>query len=83
MAIRRLIDPPEVEGGLVLSVALLGIVVNLLATWILSRANRERLNVEGAFQHVLTDLFAFVATAVAGPSSTSPTATTARTPSPR
>jgi cobalt-zinc-cadmium efflux system protein len=65
-AIRRLIDPPEVEGALVLSIALLGIVVNLLATWIISKANRESLNVEGAFQHILTDLFAFIATAIAG-----------------
>jgi cobalt-zinc-cadmium efflux system protein len=65
-AIRRLIDPPEVEGGLVLGIALLGIVVNLLATWTISKANRESLNVEGAFQHILTDLFAFVATALAG-----------------
>jgi cobalt-zinc-cadmium efflux system protein len=65
-AIRRLIDPPEVEGGLVLAIALLGIVVNLLATWTISRANRESLNVEGAFQHILTDLFAFIATAIAG-----------------
>jgi cobalt-zinc-cadmium efflux system protein len=65
-AIRRLIDPPEVEGGLVLAIALLGIVVNLLATWTISRANRESLNVEGAFQHILTDLAAFVATAIAG-----------------
>jgi cobalt-zinc-cadmium efflux system protein len=65
-AIRRLIDPPEVEGGLVLAIALLGLVVNLLTTWTISRANRESLNVDGAFQHILTDLFAFVATAVAG-----------------
>jgi cobalt-zinc-cadmium efflux system protein len=65
-AVRRFIDPPEVEGGLVLVIALLGIVVNLLATWILSRTNRESLNVEGAFQHILTDLFAFVATALVG-----------------
>jgi len=55
-----------VEGGLVLGIALLGIVVNLLATWTISKANRESLNVEGAFQHILTDLFAFVATAIAG-----------------
>jgi cobalt-zinc-cadmium efflux system protein len=64
--IRRLISPPEVEGLPVLVVALLGIVVNLAATRILAGANRRSLNVEGAFQHVLTDLFAFVATAVAG-----------------
>jgi cobalt-zinc-cadmium efflux system protein len=50
----------------VLVVALAGIVVNLAATWVLAGADRRSLNVEGAFQHVLTDLFAFVATAVAG-----------------
>lgn len=65
-AIERLIDPPPVEGGLVLITALVGIVVNLAATWAISKANRTSLNVEGAFQHVLNDLFAFIATAVAG-----------------
>jgi cobalt-zinc-cadmium efflux system protein len=64
--IRRLVSPPEVEGLPVLVVAVLGIVVNLAATRILSGADRRSLNVEGAFQHVLTDLFAFVATALAG-----------------
>ncbi len=64
--IRRLIDPPAVEGGIVLVVALVGIAVNLVATWTLSRANRSSLNVEGAFQHILTDLAAFVMTAIAG-----------------
>jgi cobalt-zinc-cadmium efflux system protein len=64
--IRRLVDPPEVEGAAVLIVAVVGIAVNLVATWVLSGANRRSLNVEGAFQHVLNDLFAFIATAVAG-----------------
>ncbi len=64
--IRRLVDPPEVEGAAVLIVAVVGIGVNLVATFVLSGANRRSLNVEGAFQHVLNDLFAFVATAVAG-----------------
>jgi cobalt-zinc-cadmium efflux system protein len=63
---RRLFDPPEVEGAIVLVVALVGVAVNLLATFVLSGANRRSLNVEGAFQHVLTDLFAFIATAIAG-----------------
>src|SRR5829696_3421047 len=64
--IRRLIDPPAVEGGPVLAVAILGIAVNLVATMILARANRESLNIEGSYQHILTDLAAFVATAIAG-----------------
>jgi cobalt-zinc-cadmium efflux system protein len=65
-AVRRLIEPPSVEGGVVLAIAIVGIVVNLAATWTLSRANRASLNVEGSFQHILTDLYAFIATAIAG-----------------
>jgi cobalt-zinc-cadmium efflux system protein len=64
--IRRLIEPPDVRGTLVLIVALVGIVVNVLATWTLAHANRESLNIEGSFQHLLTDLYAFIATAIAG-----------------
>jgi cobalt-zinc-cadmium efflux system protein len=63
---RRIVNPPDVEGGVVLAVAILGIAVNLAATLILASANRDSLNVEGAFQHILTDLAAFVATAIAG-----------------
>jgi cobalt-zinc-cadmium efflux system protein len=65
-AVRRLIDPPDVRGGLVLVVALVGVAVNLVATGVLARASRESLNVRGAFVHVATDLAAFVATAIAG-----------------
>jgi cobalt-zinc-cadmium efflux system protein len=65
-AIRRLVDPPDVEGGLVLAVALAGIVVNVAAAMVLARANRQSLNVEGAFQHIVTDLYAFIGTAIAG-----------------
>jgi cobalt-zinc-cadmium efflux system protein len=64
--IRRLIDPPDVEGALVVIVAVIGIGVNLVAARLLASAERRSLNVEGAFLHVLTDLFAFIATAIAG-----------------
>jgi len=63
--VRRLFDPPGVDGGLVLVVAIAGIAVNLAATAVLARANRQSLNVEGSFQHLLTDLYAFVGTGVA------------------
>lgn len=66
VSVRRLIDPPAVAGGLVLVTAVAGIGVNLVATWLLSRANRASLNIEGAFQHVLNDLYGFIATAAAG-----------------
>jgi len=64
-AIGRLTDPPDVDAPLVLVVALVGAVVNLGAALALARANRESLNVEGAFQHNLMDLFASLATAAA------------------
>ncbi|HEU5142320.1 MAG TPA: cation diffusion facilitator family transporter [Solirubrobacterales bacterium] len=64
-SVHRLIDPPGVNGGLVLAVALAGVAVNLAATAVLARANRRSLNVEGSFQHLLTDLYAFIGTAIA------------------
>lgn len=64
--IRRLLAPPEVTGQLVFFTALAGIVINVTASWLISRADRTSLNVEGAFQHILNDLWAFVATAIAG-----------------
>jgi cobalt-zinc-cadmium efflux system protein len=65
-AVVRLVDPPEVRGGIVLVVALTGVAVTLAATALLSRASRESLNVRGAFLHVATDLAAFAGTAAAG-----------------
>src|SRR5205085_5266653 len=65
-SIRRLVTPPSPNGLTILIVAAVGIVVNVLATPELARANRESLNVEGAFQHLLTDLFAFATTGAAG-----------------
>ncbi len=65
-AVHRLIHPPAVAGLPVLITALVGIVVNIGATTLLARADRTSLNVQGAFAHVLSDLYAFVATAGAG-----------------
>jgi len=62
----RLITPPDVAGELMTIVAAVGIVVNLAAAWVLAKANRESLNVEGSFQHIITDLYAFVGTFIAG-----------------
>lgn len=64
--IHRLVSPPPAEGLAILVVAVVGIGVNLLATWQLSRANRASMNIEGSFQHLFTDLIAFIVTATAG-----------------
>ena len=65
-AVRRLVHPRDVGGASVLVVALIGVVVNVIASYVLSRGDRSSLNVEGAFQHILTDAAGFVATAIAG-----------------
>lgn len=66
-AIRRLVTVPHVEGLPVLIVALVGIVVNLAIAAILARGSgaQRSLNVEGSYRHILTDLYGFLATAVA------------------
>lgn len=65
-AVARLIEPPEVKGMAVFLTALAGIGVNLVAVWLMAKADRSSLNIEGSFQHILTDLYAFIATALAG-----------------
>jgi len=64
------VNPPSVSGGTVLGVALAGVAVNVAATMLIARASGRgqprSLNLAGAFQHVVTDLYAFIATAVAG-----------------
>jgi cobalt-zinc-cadmium efflux system protein len=65
-AVRRLESPPDVRGPLVVATAIAGAAVNVLALWQVGRANRSNLNVEGSYRHLLTDLYAFAGTAVAG-----------------
>jgi cobalt-zinc-cadmium efflux system protein len=74
-AIRHLVAPPAVTGGTMLGVALAGVAVNVAATLMIARAGGSAadrhgtprsLNLSGAFKHIITDLYAFAATAVAG-----------------
>jgi cobalt-zinc-cadmium efflux system protein len=65
-AVDRLLHPAAVHGPVLIIVAGIGIAVNLGATWILAKANQTSLNIAGAFTHLLTDLWAFIGTAVAG-----------------
>jgi cobalt-zinc-cadmium efflux system protein len=65
-AVRRLIEPQQVAGGVVLVTAVIGLAVNAAAALLINRADRTSLNVEGAFQHILSDAWAFAATAASG-----------------
>jgi cobalt-zinc-cadmium efflux system protein len=66
-SITRLVTPDSVNGTVMLGVAAAGVAVNLVAARILGGAGGERrsLNIEGSYQHILTDLYGFAATMVA------------------
>src|SRR5258708_7687432 len=62
----RMKDRRALGIALGLIVVLVGGAVNLVATFVLSRADRSSLNVRGASLHIATDLAAFAGTALAG-----------------
>jgi cobalt-zinc-cadmium efflux system protein len=64
-ALRRLDDPPQILGGWMLVVALIGLGVNLAAAGILTRSADESLNVQAALRHVFADIAASMGVAVA------------------
>ena len=65
-ASRRFNDDLQVDGGLMLGVGAVGLLVNLAAAWALHRSSGESLNVEGAFLHVVADLLGSVAVVAGG-----------------
>ena len=64
-AIRRLGDPVDVLAGGMLTVAIIGLGVNVLAAWVLYRSSGESLNVKAALRHVLADLAGSVGVIIA------------------
>ena len=65
-AYHRFREVPEVAGGIVLVAGGVGLVVNLIAAWILRRSAGHSLNVEGAFRHVMADLMGSIGVVISG-----------------
>lgn len=65
-AVQRLINPTEVQGVLMLSVAAIGLVANLVGAFVLSKGSKENLNVKAALWHVLSDAFSSVGVIIGG-----------------
>lgn len=65
-AILRFKSPPEVKGGLVFVIATMGLIVNLIAAWILRSVHSGSLNLKAAYLHVLGDLLGSLGAIVAG-----------------
>lgn len=65
--VERLLNPSEVEvaGGLMLVVAVVGLVANAVSMWLLSRAQKTSINVRGAYLEVMGDLLGSLAVIVA------------------
>ncbi|MCK2027885.1 cation diffusion facilitator family transporter [Microbacterium sp. SSW1-47] len=65
--VERLLNPNTVEvaGGLMLVVAVVGLVANAVSMWLLSRAQKTSINVRGAYLEVMGDLLGSLAVIVA------------------
>ena len=64
-AVLRLREPEAVVSGVMLVIAVIGIVANVGAAWILHPASESSLNMRGAYLHVIGDLLGSVATVIA------------------
>jgi cobalt-zinc-cadmium efflux system protein len=64
--IERLMTTPHVSGGIMVVVAVLGLLVNIAAFMLLQGADRDNLNIRSAAIHVLGDLLGSVAALIAG-----------------
>jgi cobalt-zinc-cadmium efflux system protein len=62
----RFSDPPEVQGGLMMWIAVGGLIVNLFGLAVLHGGKDHNLNVRGAWLHVMSDTLGSVAAIVAG-----------------
>jgi cobalt-zinc-cadmium efflux system protein len=64
-AVLRIRDPETVSTGLMLIVAVLGLLVNVAAAWTLHPSQGGSMNIRGAYLHVLSDLLGSVGTVAA------------------
>jgi len=65
-AYRRLHEPPEVHGRMVMAIAAGGFLINLAGMWVLSGGRASNLNIRGAWLHVATDALGNIGTVAAG-----------------
>ncbi|MCL6684606.1 cation diffusion facilitator family transporter [Sphingomonas alba] len=65
-AIRRLGDPEVTDGGTVIWVAAIGILVNGVTAWLFARGRHHDINIRGAFLHMVADAAVSVGVVLAG-----------------
>lgn len=57
-AVRRFVHPHPVNGGLMLIVAIVGLVANGFSAWLLHSGSHNNLNLKATYLHILSDAFA-------------------------
>lgn len=62
----RFNDPPKVAGVPMLTVAAIGLVINLISMKILNAGSKESINIKGAFLEVVSDMLSSIAVIIAG-----------------
>lgn len=65
-AIHRFLDPQDIKSGIVIWLALLGIVANGLSVLLLHKSAKVNMNMRSAYLHLFTDMTASIAVLVGG-----------------
>lgn len=65
-AIRRLSEPVQVEGRVVMAVAATAIVINGISAWLFAPGRHGDINIRGAFMHMLSDALVSLGVVIAG-----------------
>lgn len=65
-AVVRFLEPREIVSGIVIWLALLGILANGFSVLLLRKSARENMNMRSAYLHLLTDMSASVAVLIGG-----------------
>src|SRR5215208_341067 len=65
-AYRRFLNPPEVQSGILISVGLIAVVINLVTALLVHQGSQNDLNLRSAFVHLMGDVLSTIGAVIAG-----------------
>jgi len=65
-AYTRIFHPPEIRAPLMIFIAIGGLIINIIAAFLLHAESQKSLNIKGAFLHIIGDLLGSAGTVIAG-----------------
>ena len=63
---RRFMDPPEVQSGILITVGLIAVTINLVTALLVRKGSEHDLNIRSTFLHLMGDVFSTVGAVIAG-----------------